>query len=121
MIQFLQVNFIDIIVVVLFIIGMLLLYKNNKKELVRKILLSLVVQAEKALGSGTGELKYAWVVDNFYSKMPSIIKLLFTKKEIDTMIEEGVQRLKDILASGATLNSYDDEIYINAIIGKDTK
>lgn len=121
MIQFLQVNFIDIIVVLLFVIGMLLLYKNNKKEVVRKILLSLVVQAEKALGSGTGELKYAWVVDNFYSKMPGIIKLLFTKKEIDTMIEEGVQRLKDILASGATLNSYDDEIYINAIIGKDTK
>ena len=41
MIQFLQVNFIDIIVWLLFVIGMLLLYKNNKKETVRKILLSL--------------------------------------------------------------------------------
>ena len=121
MIQFLQDNFLNIIVVVLFVIGVLLLYKNNKKEIVRKILLSLVVQAEKALGSGTGELKYAWVVDNFYSKMPGIIKLLFSKKEIDTMIEEGVQRLKDILASGTTLNSYDDEIYIRVMMDKDTK
>lgn len=115
MIQFIQNNYTSIIVIILFVVGILMLYKNNKKDIVRKILLSLVVQAEKALGSGTGELKYAWVLDNFYNKMPSIIKLLFTKKEIDTMIEEGVQRLKDILASGATLNSYDDEIYISVM------
>ena len=115
MIQFIQNNYISIIVTIIFVVSLLLLYKNNKKDIVKQILLSLVVQAEKALGSGTGELKYAWVVDNFYDKIPGIIKLLFTKKEIDTMIEDGVQRLKDILASGATLNSYDDEIYINVI------
>ena len=115
MLQFIQNNYPSIIVIILFVVGMLLLYKNNKKDIVRQILLSLVVQAEKALGSGTGELKYAWVLDNFYNKMPVIIRMLFTKKEIDTMIEEGVQKLKDILASGTTLNSYDDEIYINVI------
>lgn len=115
MIQFIQNNYISIIVTIIFVVSLLLLYKNNKKDIVKQILLSLVVQAEKALGSGTGELKYAWVVDNFYDKIPGIIKLLFTKKEIDTMIEDGVQRLKDILASGVTLNSYDDEIYIDVI------
>lgn len=115
MLQFIQNNYTSIIVTILFVVGMLLLYKNNKKDIVRKILLSLVVQAEKALGSGTGELKYAWVVDNFYNRMPGIIKLLFTKKEIDTMIEQSVQKLKEVLASGVTLNSYDDEIYINVI------
>ena len=115
MLQFIQNNYPSIIVIILFVVGMLLLYKNNKKDIVKKILLSLVVQAEKALGSGTGELKYAWVVDNFYDKMPGIIKMLFTKKEIDTMIEESVQKLKDILASGVTLNSYDDEIYISVM------
>ena len=115
MLQFIQNNYPSIIVTILFVVGILLLYKNNKKDIVRKILLSLVVQAEKALGSGTGELKYAWVVDNFYNKMPGIIKLLFTKKEIDTMIEQSVQKLKEVLASGVTLNSYDDEVYINVI------
>ena len=115
MLQFIQNNYPSIIVTILFVVGMLLLYKNNKKDIVRKILLSLVVQAEKTLGSGTGELKYAWVVDNFYNKMPGIIKLLFTKKEIDTMIEQSVQKLKEVLASGVTLNSYDDEVYINVI------
>lgn len=115
MLQFIQNNYPSIIVTILFVVGMLLLYKNNKKDIVKKILLSLVVQAEKALGSGTGELKYAWVVDNFYNKIPGIIKLLFTKKEIDTMIEQSVQKLKEILASGVTLNSYDDEVYINVI------
>lgn len=115
MIQFLQEYYSSIIVSVILILVLLLLYKYKKRDMIKQILLSLVVQAEKALGSGTGELKYAWVLDHFYNKMPAIIKLLFTKKEIDIMIEDSVKRLKDILCSGVTLNSYEDEVYINVM------
>lgn len=115
MLDFIKNYYSDIIVVVLFIIGMLLLYKNNKRDIVRKIVLSLVVQAEKALGSGTGELKYAWVIEQFYDKLPKTITILFTKKEVDQMIEDAVQCLKDILAEGVNLSSYDDEVYINTL------
>lgn len=31
------------------------MYKKGKKEFVRQVVLSLVVQAEKVLGSGTGD------------------------------------------------------------------
>ena len=108
-------NWQNILVILILVTLIIILYKHNKKETVRKIILSLVVQAEKVLGSGTGELKYAYVIDKFYSSLPGIIRLLYTKKEIDSFIEEGVTKLKELISKGVNLNSYDDEIYINAI------
>lgn len=101
------------IFLILVVIGiMLFLYKSGKKEIVKKIVLDLVVRAEKALGSGTGELKYAWVVGELYRKLPPIIQLLFTDKDIDNFIDEGVEKLKTYLNSGVTLTGYDEEKYL---------
>ena len=114
-------NWQSILIIVILIVVLIILYKHNKKEAVRKIILSLVVQAEKVLGSGTGELKYAYVIDKFYTSLPGIIKILYTKKEIDTFITEGVAKLKELISKGINLNSYSDEVYINAINQGSTK
>jgi hypothetical protein len=117
MVEFIQANPASIIVVVIAIIGLLVLYKLGKKDTVKKIVLALVVQAEKTLGSGTGELKYAMVIDAVYNKLPLILRFLFTKKEMDTFIEEAVSKMKDILSKGVTLTGYDDEKYISTLSG----
>ena len=49
----------NIAIIAMFVALLLILYKDNKKEVVKKIILALVVQAEKNLGSKTGDLKYA--------------------------------------------------------------
>ena len=49
MIEFIQANLASIIVVAIAIIGLLVLYKLGKKDTVKKIILALVVQAEKTL------------------------------------------------------------------------
>lgn len=116
MIEFIKANLASIIVAVLVLIALAVLYKLGKKDTVKKIILALVVQAEKALGSGTGELKYAMVLDAIYSKLPYILRFLFTKKELDTFIEEAVRKLKDILSKGVTLTGYDDERYIGTLV-----
>ena len=115
MIEFIQANLASIIVVIIAIIGLLVLYKLGKKDTVKKIVLALVVQAEKTLGSGTGELKYAMVIDAIYNKLPSILRFLFTKKEIDMFIEEAVIKMKEVLSKGVTLTGYDDEKYISTL------
>ena len=115
MIDFIINNWANIVLVIAFIIVVLLLYKYNKRETIRKIILSLVIQAEKTLGSGTGELKYAYVIDKYYNSMPSIIRFLYTDKDIDTFITESVAKLKDIIANGVNLSGYDDEIYLSTI------
>ena len=115
MVEFIQANLASIIVVVSAIIGLLVLYKLGKKDTVKKIVLALVVQAEKTLGSGTGELKYAMVIDAIYNKLPFILRFLFTKKELDTFIEEAVSKMKELLSKGVTLTGYDDEKYISTL------
>ena len=105
----------SILVVVAFVAVCVYLWRNNNRELVSKMILSLVVQAEKTLGSGTGDLKYALVVDGVYTKLPRIITLLYSKRDIDKMIQSGVSKLKEMLDSGVSLTSYDDEFYLKYI------
>lgn len=109
MLEFIKLNLGSILVVLLFIIGLLLFYKRGKKEFVRQVVLSLVVQAEKALGSGTGELKYAMVVENVYKVLPFILTLLISKNELDNIIESSVQYLKEYLKKDKDLLGYEDE------------
>lgn len=114
MLDFIKMNFSSILVVLTVIVGLLFLYKRGKKDFVRQIVLSLVVQAEKALGSGTGELKYAMVVENVYRVLPKILTLLISKKELDRLIEDGVQYMKEYLSNGKNLLGYENE-YIKEI------
>lgn len=109
MLEFIKVNISSILVVLLFVIGLLFLYKRNKKEFVKQVVLSLVVQAEKALGGGTGELKYAMVVENLYKALPYILTILISEKELDNIIESSVQHLKEYLKKDKDLLGYEDE------------
>lgn len=109
MLNFIKLNWGSIITIIFVVVGLLYLYKNGKKEFVRQAVLSLVVQAEKALGSGTGELKYAMVVENIYKMLPSILTLLISKKELDRLIEDGVQYMKEYLSKDKDLLGYSDE------------
>lgn len=106
---FIANHWVSIVIVIAAIVILAILYKMGHTEIVKKIVLSLVVQAEKALGSGTGELKYAMVIKVIYNELPKIITLLYTPKELDKMIEDGVSKLKEMLAEGITLDGYDEE------------
>jgi len=112
MLEFIKSNMYSIVVILLVIIGLLFLYKRGNIDLVRKIILSLVVKAEKALGSGTGELKYAMVVENVYRVLPFVLTLLISKKELDRMIENAVDYMKEYLRrkeGNVDLLGYDNE------------
>ena len=90
-----------IIVSVLLIVAAVLCFvaKGKYRKTAKKILLNLVFAAERKWGGGMGEVKFACVADALYDKMPFILKLIFTEKEIAKMIEEAVDRMKEILAS----------------------
>lgn len=109
MLAFLESYWSMILITLIFLGFLLFLYKRGHIDTVKKIILALVIQAEKALGSKTGELKYALVIERFYSSLPFILRILFTKKEIDNFIEESVQFLKSYLSEDKNLLSYDDE------------
>lgn len=80
----------------LVVIGILFYTGNTKK--IKQILFYLVIKAEQELGKGTGELKYAAVTTWLYERLPTIVKFLFTAKQIDALIEEAVAKMKQYLS-----------------------
>lgn len=101
---------VDIIAGLIVVIVALILYKNGRQEMLRKMILTFVVEAEKKLGNGTGELKYAMVVERLHATMPYVLKILYGKKQLDTMIEQAVEYLKRYLSEGRTLSGYDNNV-----------
>ena len=84
---------VNICVSVVFVAALILLWRKGYKKQVKEILLVLVIQAEKAWGSGTGIIKFSDV----YNKLPTIVTILFTKREIETMINDTVSYMKQYL------------------------
>lgn len=73
-----------------------IIYAIYKKDfsLVRQQLFSLVTEAERKYGGGTGVLKLASVVTAIYPKLPKLFKLLVTEKKLVQMIESVLTEAK---------------------------
>ena len=79
------------------IVYVVLLYKNNKKIEIYKIVQGLVCEAEIRLGSGTGDLKYEFVVRKVHTLLPFYIKMFVSEKLLDIWIETAVDELQEML------------------------
>ena len=87
----------DLLFIAALAAGIYYLIKNGKKDIAYSCIYDLVIRAENALGEGTGELKYTYVVSEIYTKLPMSIRFFFTKKDIDTYIELAVEKMKAYL------------------------
>lgn len=99
MMEFLATHWDSILVVILFTIVVIIMLRRGAKKQVNEMLFYLVTEAEEWFGSGTGQLKYAAVVTWLYERLPAIVRFIFTQKQIDQMIEDAVQRMKQYLES----------------------
>ena len=90
------------------------LYKRGKKDIVKEIIYTLVVKAEKELGSATGSAKYSQVISDLYEKLPIILRLFFSKAEINNYIDDAVKWLKSKLRNPkVNLLTYAEEAKLN--------
>ena len=105
-IQFLVANWDSVLVVLAFLVLVAVLIKRGETKILKQILFNLVTQAEKQFGSGTGSLKYAAVADWIYQRIPAILKLLFTSKDIETMIESVLEEAKKAWGTNENLQGY---------------
>lgn len=90
----------SIIVAIVFLLAVAILYfaaKGKYRKVAKQIMLSLVVAAEEKFGGGTGKIKFSYVVDRLYEKLPVIVQILFSEKDIANMIEEAVAKMKEFL------------------------
>lgn len=97
MFDFIIANWDSVLIVILFILFLLVLVRKGAIKQVNEILFYLVTEAEKQFGGGTGQLKYAAVTAWLYEKLPAVVRLLFTTKQTDLLIENAVLRMKKYL------------------------
>ncbi len=97
----------DSVVVILVFIGLMAyLIKKGKKDVLYQILFSMVTQAEKEYGSGTGALKKAVVISWIYERLPLVLRMFFTQKQLGEMIEAVLAAAKIKWATNESLKQY---------------
>lgn len=91
----------SLIVIGLFVVAIIIGLRMGYKKKICKMLYDLVCKAEKEFGGETGELKFNIVAAAIYEKLPVIITLLFTEKDIEKLIEEAVKAMKKTLENNS--------------------
>lgn len=105
-IQFMAANWDSVLVVLTFLVLVVVLIKHGQTKILKKILFNLVTQAEKQFGGGTGSMKFAAVADWIYQRIPAVLKLLFTEKDIADMIEAVLEEAKKTWGANDNLKGY---------------
>ena len=76
---------------------LVVLFKRGKTKEIYSIVKALVDEAEIKFGSGTGALKYQYVVGKLYSVLPGYVKLFISDRLLDIWIETAVDELQEYL------------------------
>ena len=105
-IQFLLANWDSVLVVLAFLALIVVLVKRGETKVLNKVLFSLVTQAVKQFGGGTGKLKLAAVSDWIYQRIPAVLKLLFSEKDIESMIETALEEAKKAWGNNENIAAY---------------
>ena len=102
-----------LVIAFMFLITYINLPKSKKARKVKEWLLFAVVQAEKELGSGTGQLKLRYVYNLALSKFPIFIKLI-PFELFSSFVDGALQQLENLIEDSEGVKKY-----IEKILGKE--
>lgn len=84
--------------VALTIVGFVKLPKTLKSERFKRWLLNAVTEAEKEMGSGTGELKLLSVYNRFIERYP-VLSIIIPFKSFKKMVDDSLKQMRILLAN----------------------
>jgi len=70
--------------------------QKQAKAMLEQMLPSLVTEAEKLYGLGTGVLKLAYVLEKVYATLPDACRLLFTPDQLGGMVDKALATAKEL-------------------------
>lgn len=110
--DFLIENWFVIFAVIALVIGIVIaivkfIKSGNAAQLanLKEWLLYATIEAEKALGSGTGKLKLRTVYDMFLAKFPRLAKII-TFDRFSELVDDALENMNDLLATNSAVQSY---------------
>lgn len=83
-----------VIIVVGAIIGLVALYFNVKNRGLREVAITLIVEAEQAFEYGKNSEKFNYVFENFYARLPTLLKFILTKQNVIMFIQRIFDEIK---------------------------
>ena len=111
--QFIYWHWLDIVLALVLIVffGILVSYLASRPNgIVAKLIYGLVIEAEKDLGSKTGQLKKKQVISKVYSQLPVFIRFVVNEATVSRLIDEAVHFMKESLEqNNSTLSSLSEE------------
>ena len=111
--QFIYWHWLDIVLALVLItfFGILISYLASRPNgIVAKLIYGLVIEAEKDLGSKTGQLKKKQVISKVYSQLPVFIRFVVNEATVSRLIDEAVHFMKESLEqNNSTLSSLSEE------------
>ena len=72
---------------------------------IKEVLLVWVIQAEKELGGGTGQVKLRYVYDLFVARFPSIARLV-KFETFSLWVDEALAQMEEMLKQNKSLENY---------------
>lgn len=81
------------------------LEKDKQLEIAKEWLLLAVVEAEKKLGGGTGQIKLRYVYDMFIEKF-KFLALMITFEQFSIMVDMALDKMRLMLSSNEKLKDY---------------
>ncbi len=104
--NFLLQNWDSVLVVVLLIAVIIVLIAKRQYAILDKIIFSLVTEAEKKFGGGTGAAKLAAVIEWVYPKIPAVIRLFISEAQLEKLIERVLADAKERWEKNPHLSAY---------------
>ena len=93
-----------ILILILFTLGIFFFFKNQRKN-IKEWLLYAVTEAEKNLGSKTGELKLRQVYSEFIALFPIISKII-SFDYFSNLVDLALFEMKALIEENHKLNKY---------------
>ena len=81
------------------------LSKEKQLEVVREWLLLACIQAEKALGSGTGQVKLRFVYDLFIDKF-KYLSLVISFEQFSMLVDDALATMRDMISNNKQVEQY---------------
>jgi len=105
-IKFLIFNWDSVLVTLVVLVGVVVLIARKQYAVLDKIVFALVTEAEKKYGEKTGAVKLAAVIDWLYPKIPGVIRLFITAKQIEQIIERVLADAQKRWSANPNLSAY---------------
>ena len=79
--------------------------KEKQLQMVKNWLLLAVVEAEKALGSGTGQLKLRYVYDLFITRF-KYLSLVISFEQFSNLVDDALVLMREAISNNKQIENY---------------